>query len=84
MNLKSRPLCQPESYLGMLVSGIVIDDEMDGNISGHNLIDAFEEGKKLLMAMAWFAFGCGVRGLLVASRPASTTRHRAPQSHRHE
>src|SRR5882757_466009 len=57
MNLKSRPLCQPESYFGMLVSGIVIDDEMDRKISGHDLIDAFEEGKKLLMAMAWFAFG---------------------------
>ena len=57
MNLKSRPLCQPESDLGMLVSGIVVDDEMDRKIFGYDLIDALEESKKLLMAMAWFAFG---------------------------
>ena len=57
MNLKSRPLCQPESDLGMLVSGIVVDDEMDRKILGYGLIDALKESKKLLMAMAWFAFG---------------------------
>ena len=57
VNLKSGPLCQPESYLGVLVSGIVVDDEVDREIVGHGLVDAFEEAKKLLMAMAWFAFG---------------------------
>jgi len=41
----------------MLVSGIVIDDEMDHKVLGHGLINAFEETEKLLMAMAGFAFG---------------------------
>ncbi len=42
------------ALLAVLVSRIVIDDEMDRKIFGDGLIDAFEETKKLLMAMAWF------------------------------
>jgi hypothetical protein len=41
----------------MLVGGIVVDDEMDGKIIGHGLVDSFKETKKLLMSVAWFAFG---------------------------
>jgi hypothetical protein len=57
MDVKARSLCQPNSNVGMLVGGIVVDDEMDGKIVGHGFVDSLEEAKKLLMSVAWFAFG---------------------------
>ena len=53
----ARPLCQPSSYSGMLVSGVVVDDEMNVEILRHAGIEAAEEGEKLLMPVAGLAFG---------------------------
>ncbi len=29
MDLEAGPLCEPESYLGMLMGDVVVDDQMD-------------------------------------------------------
>lgn len=52
-------MCQPDSYLGMLMGGVMIDDPMDVEIRGHGLIDALEELKKLLVRMACLALSKG-------------------------
>ncbi len=57
MDVEAGSLCEPESYLGMLVGGVVVDDQMDVEMLGHGLLDALEEGKKLLVTMAWLALG---------------------------
>lgn len=53
--MEAGPLCEPESYLGMLVGCVVVDDQMNIEMLGHDLIDALEEGKKFLVPMAWLA-----------------------------
>jgi len=55
MDVEAGPLCEPESYLGMLVGGIVVDDQMNVEMLGHDLIDALEELQKLLVTMACLA-----------------------------
>ena len=55
VDLEAWPLPQPESYLGMLVGGVVVDYQMDIQAFWHSLIDAREELKKLLMTVACFA-----------------------------
>ena len=52
MDVEAGPLCKPESYLGVLVGGVVVDDQMNVEMLGHGLIDALEELKKLLVTMA--------------------------------
>ena len=41
--------------LRMLVSGIVVDDDVDGEFSDHPCIDHVQEANELLMAMALHA-----------------------------
>ena len=55
VDVEAGPLCQPESYVGMLVGGVVIDDQMNIKTIRHGLIDALEELKKFLMTMACLA-----------------------------
>ena len=55
VDVEAGPLCQPESYVGMLVGGVVVDDQMDLKACRHSLIDALEERKKLLMTMTRLA-----------------------------
>ena len=55
VDLEAGPLCQPESYLGMLVGGVIVDDEMNIETFRHRLINALEELKELLMTMTCLA-----------------------------
>ena len=65
VDLEARSLCQPESYLCMLMGGIVVHDQMNIKAFRHCLIDALEELKKFLMTVACLALrqhyaGCDV------------------------
>src|ERR1700680_3588987 len=53
VNVPARTACQPSSDLGMLVGGVVVDDEMGWHVGP----DVTQEGEELLMAMARFALG---------------------------
>ncbi len=55
VDLEAGPLRQPESYLGMLVGGVVVYDQMNIKSLRHGLIDALEEPKELLMTVACLA-----------------------------
>ncbi len=58
VDLEAGPLCRPESYLGMLVGGVVIDDQVHVKTFRYGLIDALEELKKFLMTMTCLALQC--------------------------
>ena len=47
MDLEAGPLCEPESNLGMLVGGVLVDDQMNIKACRSSLIDALEELKKI-------------------------------------
>src|SRR5258707_12338487 len=47
----TRLLREPFSYLRVLVSGIVVDDRMDGLSLGNLRVDLIEEADELLMSM---------------------------------
>jgi hypothetical protein len=55
VDLEAGPLREPEAHLGMLVGGVVVDDQMNIEVFRHSLIDPFEELQKLLMTVACFA-----------------------------
>ena len=57
VNVPARTACEPSSDLGMLVGGVVVDDEMDVELGRHIGLDVTQEGEELLMAMARFALG---------------------------
>ena len=57
MHVIAGPLRKPSADLGMFVSGIVIDDEVDCESRGHALVEVTQEGEKLLMAVARLTFG---------------------------
>ena len=57
VNVPARTAGEPGSDLGMLVGGVVVDDEMDVELSRHVGLDVTQEGEELLMAMAGFALG---------------------------
>jgi hypothetical protein len=42
VDVKAGPLRQPQTYLGMLVGGVVVDDQMHVEIFGDRLVDALE------------------------------------------
>ena len=48
---------QPEADLGVLMGGVVIDDQMHVERCRDGLVDALDEAEKLLMTVAWFALG---------------------------
>ena len=48
---------QPEAYLGVLVSGVVVDDQMHVERCRDVLVDALDKAEKLLMLMARLALG---------------------------
>lgn len=52
VDVEARPLRQPQPHFGMLVRGVVVDDQMDVQVFGHSLIDVLEKAEKLLMAVA--------------------------------
>src|SRR5262245_31024682 len=64
--MKARPLAQPASDERRLVSGIVVEDQMDVELRRHGLIDCVKELPKLHGAMA----------AVTAARSVSTDRGR--------
>ena len=67
VDLEAWSLCQPESYLCMLMGGVVVDDQMNIKAFRHGLIDALEELKKFLMTVACLALGQHCAGCDVES-----------------
>src|SRR5262249_24044320 len=57
VKVPARAAGEPGSDFGMLVGGIVVDDEMDVELGRHIGLDVTQEGEELLMAMAGFALG---------------------------
>jgi len=57
VHVKAGPLCEPEAHLGMLVSRVVVDDQMIVQLWGHRLVDALEKAEKLLMTVTRLALG---------------------------
>ena len=57
VDVESGPRGQPEAYFGVLVGGVVVDDEMHVERCRDGLVDALYEAEKLLMPVAWFALG---------------------------
>src|SRR5262245_6209188 len=52
MGMEARPRREPSADLGMLVGGVVVDDEVDVEMARHRTIDALEKGQEFLVAMA--------------------------------
>ena len=50
--MKARTLGQPSRHLGVLVSGVIVGDEMDVETGGSVAVDGLEEGEPLLVAVA--------------------------------
>ena len=57
VNVPTRTACEPSSDLGMLVSGVVVGDEMDVELGRDICLDVTQEGEELLVTMAGFALG---------------------------
>ena len=57
VDVESGPRSQPEADLGVLVGGVVVDDQMHVERCRDGLVDALDEAEKLLMPVAWFALG---------------------------
>ena len=57
VSVPTRTAGEPCSDLGMLVGGVVVDDEMDVELGRHIGLDVTQEGEELLMTMAGFALG---------------------------
>ena len=71
MDVEAGTSCQPGAHLGVFMSGVVIDDEMDIEVCGDTGIQIAQEGKELLVAMARLAFGEPWRGSWWRSATAS-------------
>ncbi len=57
MNVKSGTPCQPSLDLGLLMRGVVVDDEMNIEVSGDVGLDVAQELKELLVTMTGLALG---------------------------
>jgi hypothetical protein len=57
MDVEARPLRKPDSDLGVVMSGIVVDDEMHVEMLRNGSVQTAEERGKLLVPMARLAFG---------------------------
>ncbi len=55
VNVPTRTAGEPGPDFGMLVSGVVVDDEMDVQLGRHVSFDMTQEGEELRVAMAGFA-----------------------------
>jgi hypothetical protein len=51
VNVKARPLGQPGSYLAVLVSGIVVDDQVPVQLGRYGAFDTLEEPQQFLVTM---------------------------------
>src|SRR5260221_2290889 len=57
VKMPARPPCEPRPDFGVLVGGVVVDDEMDIEFCRDIGLDVPEEGEELLVAMAGLALG---------------------------
>ena len=57
VNVPTRTAGEPSLDLGMLVRGVVVDDEMDVELGRHIGLDVAQECEELLVTMAGFALG---------------------------
>src|SRR5579875_2464333 len=57
MNVIARPLGQPQAHLAVLVSGVVIDNQVYIELGRDGSIDALQECQEFLMAVTRLAFG---------------------------
>src|ERR1700692_1731318 len=57
VDMEAWPGRQPEAHLGVLVSGVVVDDQMDVEGLWHSLVDALEKAEELLMSVTRPALG---------------------------
>ncbi len=57
VKVKSGTPCQPSLDLGMLMRGVVVDDEMNIEVSGHVGLDVAQELEELLVTMTGLALG---------------------------
>ena len=57
VNVPTRTAGEPSLDLGMLVGGVVVDDEMDVELGRHISLDVAQKGEELLVTMAGFALG---------------------------
>jgi hypothetical protein len=55
VEVPTRTTGKPGSDLGVLVGGVIVDDEMDVEFCWNIGLDVPQEGEELLMAMAGFA-----------------------------
>ncbi len=70
VNVPTRTAGEPGPDLGMLVGGVVVDDEMDVELRRHISFDVTQEGEELLVTMAGFALSddCAVEHVEAANR----------------
>ena len=52
METEARSLGEPGTHLGMLVGGIIVDQEVEVEPGGHLAIDAAQEREELLMTLS--------------------------------
>ena len=52
MNMIAGPLCQPRAYLGMLVRGVVVHNQVNIEFFGNAGVQTAQEGEKLLVPVA--------------------------------
>ena len=55
VDFEARSLRQPETYPGMFVGGVVVDNQMNVKTFRHSVIDPLEKLKKLLVTMTCLA-----------------------------
>src|SRR5512139_873243 len=55
MNMVARAGSKPCPHLGVLMGGVVINNQMNVQISGHIVVNMSEKGQKLLMSVPGFA-----------------------------
>ena len=72
MNVVARPRSQPCPHLGVLVSAIVVDDQMDIQLCWDVAVNVTKEGEKLVMSMERFAMGDDLTGGDVQHSAAET------------
>ena len=57
MNVKPRTPCQPSLDLGMLMRGVVVDDEMNIEVTGDIGLDVAQKLEEVLVTMTGLALG---------------------------
>src|ERR1700752_1055472 len=53
MHVKAGVAIEPSGDRGMFMGGVIVGDDVDGEIARGLVIDGFEKGQPLLMAVAW-------------------------------